>query len=142
MSWDIKTRVRFIETRWPYFFGFGLTLSLITSFAGSYIYSATLFASIFPLFILSAIEANCENLEAIKYQKFDSSTGTMRTLPLNLSLFQLALKITDYFFKIFTSRKQNQLSTMDNNSQQKQQQQQQNISKIQQQPILNIRKTN
>ena len=103
MSWDIEKRISFIESRWPYFFGFGLSLSIILSFAGSYFYGATLFAFIFPGFILSAIEADCEYLKPIVYVKNDMNG--LRPVVLKLPLFRLSLRVTDFIFKIFEKKK-------------------------------------
>ena len=109
MSWDIKQRIAFIESRWAYFFGFGLSLSIIVSFAGSYIYNATLFASIFPAFILSAIEADSEHLRPIVYIKketqFSGSTSS-KSVHVKLPLFRFSLYLTDLIFKLF-AKKQN-----------------------------------
>ena len=86
--------------------GFGLSLSLILSIADSYIYNATLFASLFPAFILSAIEADSEKLQPIIYTKFDPAYVTgCRIIELKVPLFRFAILATDYFFKIFSYRK-------------------------------------
>jgi len=122
MSWDIKKRIAFIESRWAYFLGFGLSLSIILSFAGSYIYCATLFASIFPAFILSAIEAESENLSQIVYYKMeDDGNGVLnkKTIQVKLPLFKLSLYATDLLFKIFSKKqttKINQQQTQNSNS--------------------------
>jgi etoposide-induced 2.4 mRNA len=102
MSWDIRKRIAHVEARWPYYFGFGLSLSIILSFANSYIYSATLFAFIFPAFILSAIEADSERLGPIVYFKRDV-TGLNESVPVMLSvpLFKFAMHATDFLFKVF-----------------------------------------
>jgi hypothetical protein len=106
MSWDIKERIAHIQARWPYYFGFGLSLSIILSFANSYIYSATLFAFIFPAFILSAIEADSERLAPITYYKRDV-TGMNESVPVMLSvpLFRPAVYLTDLLFKLFTNKR-------------------------------------
>lgn len=106
MSWDIEKRISFIETRWPYFFGFGLSLSIILSFAGSYFYCATLFAFIFPAFIISSIEADCEHLKPVMYYK-NNPNDLNNPVPVvvKLPLFRLSLKLTDLFFKLFDSKK-------------------------------------
>ncbi len=107
MSWDIEKRINYIESRWPYYFGFGLSLSMIVSFAGSYIYSATLFASIFPLFILSSIQADSEHLMPIVYYKQDpNDPDGIRPVPIKLPLFRFSLYLTDIVFKLF-AKKQN-----------------------------------
>ena len=113
MSWDIKKRIAFIETRWAYFLGFGLSLSIILSFAGSYIYSATLFASIFPAFILSAIEAESENLSPIFYQKLENDGNGIvnkKNIQVKLPLFKLSLYATDFVFKIFSKKQTNKIN--------------------------------
>lgn len=105
MSWDIEKRISFIETRWPYFFGFGLSLSGLLSFAGSYFYCATLFAFVFPAFIISSIEAECEHLAPVVYYKGDSSRPVVVKLP----LFRLSLKVTDLIFKLFDKTKKKKI---------------------------------
>ena len=114
LSWDIKKRIHHIETRWPYYLGFGLSLSIILSFTNSYIYSATLFAFIFPAFILSAIEADSERLQPIIYYKQDGSE--LRPVTLAVPLFKFAIYLTDMVFKIFTKKRKAAASTK--NSQQ------------------------
>lgn len=105
MSWKIEERINHIETTWPYYFGFGLSLSIILSFANSYIYSATIFAFIFPAFILSAIESNSENFSPIVYTKIDpSSRNNLRQVVLKLPLFRLSLRVTDFLFKVFRKK--------------------------------------
>jgi etoposide-induced 2.4 mRNA len=106
MSWDIKRRIAHVEARWPYYFGFGFSLSIILSFANSYIYSATLFAFIFPAFILSAIEADSERLSPITYYKQDV-TGMNETVPvvLTVPLFKFAIYLTDLVFKLFAKKR-------------------------------------
>lgn len=115
MSWDIEKRISFIETRWPYFFGFGLTLSIILSFAGSYFYCATLFAFIFPAFIISSIESDCEHLKPVIYYKSDpNSMNGLRPVQFKLPLFRLALKVTDFLFKLFDKKKKKMEMTTKN----------------------------
>jgi hypothetical protein len=110
MSWDIKRRIAFIESRFAYFFGFGLSLSIIVSFAGSYIYSATLFASIFPAFILSAIESNSENLTPIVYLKMDPVENKQKPVQVKLPLFRFSLYLTDFIFKFFAKKQETKLN--------------------------------
>ena len=108
MGWDIKKRMNFIESRWPYFFGFGLSLSVILSFAGPYIYSATLFASIFPAFILSAIETEAELLSPIVYLKKDANSPNgyaTKQVTFKLPLFRFSLYLTDFIFYVFLHNK-------------------------------------
>ena len=112
MSWDINKRIDHIESRWPYYFGFGLSLSIILSFLNSYMYSATMFAFIFPAFILSAIESNSESLQPIVYTKRDyNSRNNIRQVVLKLPLFRLSLRVTDIIFKIMDRRKSKRVNS-------------------------------
>lgn len=115
MSWDIERRISFIETRWPYFFGFGLSLSLVLSFAGSYFYTATLFAFIFPAFIISSIDSNCEHLKPIVYYKpaepGSADPSVLRPVVLKLPLFRPSLKVTDLIFKLFDKKQKRRQQT-------------------------------
>lgn len=113
MSWDINKRIDHIESRWPYYFGFGLSLSIILSFMNSYMYSATMFAFIFPAYILSAIESNSENLQPIVYTKRDyTSRNNIRQVVLKLPLFRLSLRVTDVIFKIMDRRKNKRVANI------------------------------
>ncbi|XP_066928005.1 etoposide-induced protein 2.4 homolog [Clytia hemisphaerica] len=57
LGWTVVRRVGFIETYWPYFTGFGFLLSVLTYISTSTIASAGIFGTVFPVFILSALEA-------------------------------------------------------------------------------------
>ena len=105
MSWHLERRLSFIESRWPYFCGFGLTLSLLLACAGDSFYTATLFAFVFPALILSSIDANCERLQPIVYYKSVAETDGVRPVVLKLPLFRPSLKVTDFIFKLFDKRK-------------------------------------
>lgn len=115
-GWTIKRRLNYIELKWPYFFGFGLSLSIITSLFNSYIINATLFAFLFPALLLSAIEADCDELR--DKQKQQQEEQVVKAISYNfpsLHLFDLSIIATDYVFralKFLTDKRQRNLSNV------------------------------
>ncbi|KFD53619.1 hypothetical protein M514_05535 [Trichuris suis] len=54
---SLSTRLRVIQRQWPYFFGFGLSLSMLTACTSSIFISSCVFGIFFPVLILSSFLA-------------------------------------------------------------------------------------
>ncbi|XP_065643468.1 etoposide-induced protein 2.4 homolog isoform X2 [Hydra vulgaris] len=57
LGWNVVRRLAYIENNWPYFVGFGALLTTLTNISSSTVISACVFGIIFPVFILSGLEA-------------------------------------------------------------------------------------
>jgi len=55
-GWGVVKRISYIENHWPYFLGFGFLLSFLSTMSSTVV-SGCLFGVLFPLFILSGLEA-------------------------------------------------------------------------------------
>ncbi|XP_065579192.1 etoposide-induced protein 2.4 homolog isoform X2 [Artemia franciscana] len=83
IGWELPRRLGHIENNWPYYTGFGLPLTILTTLPESYFDRGCLFSILFPIFIISANEARpIANKSSIQ-----------------LNLFAPVVSITDLFFK-------------------------------------------
>ena len=96
-GYPIKKRLKDIELKWPYFFGFGISLSILTALFDSYIINATIFAFLFPVLLLSAIEADCNDNPKKPQQQSISKAIEYDFTPLHL--FDCSTIVTDYIFR-------------------------------------------
>lgn len=59
-GWSVMKRLSYVERNWIYFIGFGTPLTVLTNICNSTVISACIFGIVFPLFILSGLEAKPE----------------------------------------------------------------------------------
>lgn len=88
LGWTVVRRLGYIENNWPYFIGFGVLLSTLTSLTSSAVISACIFGITFPIFILSGLDAR-------PYEQCDYP----------VRLFSLAIWLTNKVFLIKSSGK-------------------------------------
>ncbi|KPM10638.1 etoposide-induced protein 2.4-like protein [Sarcoptes scabiei] len=74
MGWELYRRLYYIEKMWPYFFGFGLPLALVTHSLPNYYLNNACFSFLFPLFILSANETHLEPSKSLDFQQTSCCT--------------------------------------------------------------------
>jgi len=80
-SWELHRRLLFIEINWPYFLGFGLPLTVLTSLPETFLMSGCWFSILFPIFIISANEAEpLTRTSDFPLQLFSPSVYTFNTI--------------------------------------------------------------
>jgi etoposide-induced 2.4 mRNA len=90
MGWSLDRRLAFFERNWAYFLGFGFPSAVLTYIFPGF-YSKGIFAVIFPIFILLAIEADPESaLAKLNVQKYEFSLPIVRYAQRVNSLIVLA----------------------------------------------------
>lgn len=72
-GWRVDKRLSYIECNWPYFVGFGLPLAVLTNINPSFVVSGCIFAILFPLFIVSASEAQPVEIKNVPVRIFSFS---------------------------------------------------------------------
>ncbi|CAL8101289.1 unnamed protein product [Orchesella dallaii] len=81
MGWPLHQRLQYLESNWPYFLGFGLPLSVITYCPSDYFISGSVFAIVFPLFIIAGNEAEVVSVPVKK-----------------MTIFRLVVKMSNVLF--------------------------------------------
>ncbi|XP_055943133.1 etoposide-induced protein 2.4 homolog [Argiope bruennichi] len=84
-GWSLQKRIHFIETKWPYFVGFGLPLAVATAYVESYslMDSTCLFSVLFPFCVVGSTIT------------FDSKLKDFRS---PFRVFKFAACITDFVY--------------------------------------------
>jgi hypothetical protein len=57
-GYELSKRIRRIETYWPYYLGYGASLTLLTSISANFIVNGCIFGMVFPFFIISSFQVN------------------------------------------------------------------------------------
>lgn len=57
-NFSFNRRANYFETRWPYFLGFGTTLTVASTLGGSWFANGVIYALLVPLFIISSYKVN------------------------------------------------------------------------------------
>eukprot|EP00123_Amoebidium_parasiticum_P012878 comp21629_c0_seq1/m.30367 comp21629_c0_seq1/g.30367 ORF comp21629_c0_seq1/g.30367 comp21629_c0_seq1/m.30367 type:complete len:305 (-) comp21629_c0_seq1:304-1218(-) len=87
--WPVERRLEFIETRWPYFAGFGMPFACCTFFFPAFV-NGGVFAMLYPMYIIMATRARVEVEEA-----------QPRAVIGRLAVFALATALTDGAIRMF-----------------------------------------
>lgn len=67
---SVNQRITMIEEQWPYFVGFGLPLTVATALPRSFIISASVFAVLFPLFLIIACDTEHMTADVFRLRAF------------------------------------------------------------------------
>ena len=90
---NYKSIMRFIETKFFYFLGFGVLLTCIISYIDSFVYNSAIFLMAFPLLLIASIKVNDKS-----FQNIEIRNG-------NLYFFRLISLCYDHIIKMFMGSK-------------------------------------